>query len=151
MPDQEITQDDIDPNNLPQPYHKGIDIDKLVDLYSIKGNSQENCAKLLGCHRSTVRHHIRQQNLQPPWASKQFENVTAVKLKSKVGMMTDALTNDKAQKARVTELTTGIGTLLDKIANLEGKSGLIVEVVSAQDRAKEIEALDAMYEELSAK
>ena len=152
MPDQEITETPKT-NTLPIDYvdtsPKHIDIDKIYYYRSIKGLSMQEIADLLGCVKSTIYYHCQQHNIQLPEDHKHFENITTVKLKSKVGMLTDNLTHDKAQKARVTELTTGIGTLLDKIANLEGKAGLIVEVVSAMDRAKEIEALDAMYEELS--
>ena len=150
MPEtKEIAQAGPNHTNQPDTRHTGVDVDRLIDLYCIKGNTQEQCASILGCHRSTVRHHIKQQNLSPPQDDRHFESITTVKLKSKVAMMTDALTHDKAQKARVTELTTGIGTLLDKLAALQGKAGLIVHVITAQERTAEIEALDVAYKELS--
>ena len=151
MPETEIIPiDSVTPTTYPTS-HKGISVDDIYKYRAIKGLSYQDIADLLGCSKKTIYWHCQQHNIQLPGKAKEYETLTAVKLKSKIGMLTDALTQDKAQKARVTELTTGIGTLMDKVAAIEGRAGLIVEVVSAMDRAKEIEALDAMYEELSAK
>ena len=145
---KEIAPADIDQIDQAKPYRVGVDLDKLIELYSIKGNTQEQCAKILGCSRSTVKYHVKHNGIKQAQDDKQFESIQAVKLQSKVGMLTDALTPDKAQKARVTELTTGIGTLLDKLAAIQGKAGMVIHVITAQERQAEIDVLDAAYKEL---
>lgn len=66
--------------------------------------------------------------------------VEITKLKLKEDMLLEHLTPEKAEKARVTELTTGYGTIFDKRRLIEGKSTaniserLVFNVVSNDNR-----------------
>ncbi len=61
------------------------------------------------------------------------------KLKSKCDMILDGLDQEKADKAKLTELSTAFGTLFDKIRLLKGESTEIIDINQVNNEIKELE------------
>lgn len=66
-----------------------------------------------------IREKKREEIIEEVWEDKKKD---ALKIKGRMDMILEAVDQEKITRARLTELTTGYGTLFDKLRLLENKS-----------------------------
>ena len=120
----------------------------MVHLIENENMTITSAANKLGVNKSTVSKRLKAINYVPGYL-KNFDNAEVAILKQIRQRILNALATKDLKKARLTELTTAYGTLIDKQYMIEGKPTETIayfDIVKAEEEAaKRIQAFESKY------
>ena len=147
MPEQEITQ-----SESVTPKRNLMDYSKALKLRLLNGLSYNEIAKACGVHKSTVVNGLKPflSLLRNPQAREAYKANKSDLLTAAEMHIVGKIANPQAiKKASINNLAYAANTLYNMNRLEQDLSTNNVSVMHATDYTKDIEALDAEYEELS--
>jgi len=135
-------------NNLPEAYHKGIEIDDITYLLEVEGLTITQAAKRLNCDKSNVSTHLKRNGIVPGYL-KSYKQHRADVLANWQYKLLKSITTDDLKSASLSQKVIAYGVMYDKERLERGQSTeniAYADMVKVNEKIEE--KLQAMREKL---
>ena len=147
MPETALTT--IDQDNIPEPHQPKVSVEQVFKLRTVNGLSERQIAKMLGVTKNAIHYHIVKHDIPSKNDLEAFRNGRGDLFANMQRNIANSIDLETIKSASFLQRMTAIGVAYDKERLERDLSTNNVSVMHATDYTKDIEALDAEYEELS--